>query len=166
PAAGNRKTIVEPVQKRDAKAPVDVIHLICIRQSLEIQNDLIQFHSVRANVVNQRKISVLARARRVRGADVPREIYPSINLKFTIFPRLTARAFINRLHQRTRRKFTWIADNRSPSNLPIAGWERRRVERGRWNASWVRRVGIGWRVCRRAQLLEKCFVNSFKERFV
>src|SRR5262249_45041863 len=79
---------------------------------------------------------------------------------------LSARSFVNGLHQGIRWKFTWITNDRSAAYLPITRRERRRIERCWWNAAWVWRVGVGWHVCGRAQLFQKRFSQALRERLM
>src|SRR5258708_11905485 len=102
----------------------------------------------------------------MRSADVSREIYPAVNLNLAVFPSLTARSFVNRLHQWIRWKLTGITDDLRPANLPIGRRERRRVERCWWDASGVRRIGIRRNIGGRAQLLQKGFVQTLEKWFV
>src|ERR1700731_1862902 len=97
-----------------------MIGLILIGQPLEINNELVQLHPVRSLVIDQRKISVLARIGWMRRADIAREIYPAINLDFAPLPSVAAWSVVDRLHQRIGRKFARIADDRASANLPIA----------------------------------------------
>ena len=100
----------------------------------------------------------------MRSADISREIYPAVNLNFAVFPSLSARSFINCLHQRKRCELTWITNDRTcpPICQSLEG------KGGESNgAGGMRRgfggVGIGWRVCGRAQLLQKRFVQTLRK---
>src|SRR4029077_2803882 len=102
----------------------------------------------------------------MRSADISREIYPAVNLDLAVFPSLPARSFVNCLHQWIRRELTRVTDDWTPTDLPIAGGKRRGIERRRWNTAWAWGVGIGGRVCRRAQLFQKRFSQALHKRFV
>src|SRR6476661_1205309 len=102
----------------------------------------------------------------MRRADVAGEVYPAVQLDLAVFDLLSTRSFVNGLHQRIRGELARIANVRCSVDLPIARRERRRIKWRRRDATRVRRVGIGWRIRRRAQLLEKCFVQSLEKWFV
>ena len=97
-SARNHETIIKSVNAGDAKTPIDVIGLEFIRNALDVENELVLLYTVRAQIVNQRKIRVRS-AGRVRGrADVPGKIFPAIDLNFTSPPCVSVGPGINRFH--------------------------------------------------------------------
>jgi hypothetical protein len=69
-----------------------VIGLELVRHALDVENKLVLLEPVRAQIVNEREIRVRSSPRVGRRADIPRKIFPAVNLDSTFLPRLAIRA--------------------------------------------------------------------------
>jgi len=69
--ARNHETVIESINARNAKAPIDVIGLEFVRYALEVENELVLLKTVRTQVVNERKVRVRSARCVGRSAKVP-----------------------------------------------------------------------------------------------
>ena len=133
--ARDHEAIVETVNARDPKAPIDVVSLELIRDPLNVENELVLLEPVWAQIVNQREIRIRSARCVCRCADVPRKIFPAVNLNSASLPRVAIRSGVDRFHHGRWPNVSRIADDRRPADLPIRGRKRRRIKRRHGNSS-------------------------------
>ena len=141
-----------------------MVLLELVRHALDVEHELILLESVRPQIVDEWKIRV-RRARRIcRCAHVPGKTFPAVDLDSALPPRIAIWPGIDRFHQRPRRNVIRVANDRCSTNLPISGWERRRIER-RWRDAPLLRRCIRPRrfIRRRAQIVRECIEQSLSK---